>query len=452
MNLAQEKQCVINSEFYQFINDEILPQTNLNGDHFWYDFNCLISDFSSKNSELLNTRQKMQIQLDQWHRDNPHFGSATMNKSMASRYQAFLQSIGYLVADIDDFERQTANVDPEISTMAGPQLVVPVSNARFALNAANARWSSLYDAFYGTDVIENSAEFAAQKGFNLQRAEAVINKAKDFLDAHFPLNEGSHHDVSSYLVYYQHLLDFFPNGRESGLKKSCQFIAFDGAKNAPSFLLLKNNGLQVGLQIDRHGKIGATDKAGIDDIQIESALTTIIDFEDSISAVDSEDKVAVYRNWYGLMTGDLSASFIKNGQSITRHLNYDRCYTAKSGGMYRVAGRSLLMVRNVGHLMGTDLIQDSTGNNAPEGIVDALITTLIASIDMQKNDRDKFRNSLGAGLTQKIPVSQYEGDLAGQYNAFIDGEKVESLDQLHSSDMLLSRAKTYTSCEWFSAF
>jgi len=389
MNLPQEKQCAINPAFYQFINDEILPQTTLSSVNFWYEFNCLISDFSKKNSELLSTRHEMQTQIDQWHCDNPHSGHETATAA----YREFLQSINYLTPEIEDFEIQTTNVDPEISTMAGPQLVVPVSNARFALNAANARWGSLYDAFYGTDVIENRAELATADGFNKQRGQAVINKAKDFLDQHFPLNHGSHHEVSSYLVYYQHLLAFFPDGSETGLKNSCQFIAFDGSKNEPSFLLLKNNGLHIGLQIDRHGKIGATDKAGIDDIQVESALTTIIDFEDSISAVDSEDKVAAYRNWYGLMKGDLSASFMKNGHSLERRLNYDRCYTAKSGEMYRVPGRSLLMVRNVGHLMGTDLIQDSEGNHAPEGIVDAVITSLIGSLDLQKSANDPFRNS-----------------------------------------------------------
>ena len=387
MNLPQEKQCAINPAFYQFINDEILPQTTLNSADFWSDFNSLINDFSKKNGELLKTRHEMQSQIDQWHRANPH------SDHSADAYREFLLGIDYLKPAIDDFEIETSNVDPEISTMAGPQLVVPVSNARFALNAANARWGSLYDALYGTDVIDNSGELATTGGFNKQRGQAVINKAKDFLDENFPLNKGSHHDVSSYLVYYQHLLAFFPDGSESGLKTPCQFIAYDGAKCEPSFLLLKNNGLHIGLQIDRHGKIGATDEAGIDDIQVESALTTIIDFEDSISAVDSDDKVAAYRNWYGLMKGDLTASFTKNGQSLERHLNYDRNYTAKSGEMYRVPGRSLLMVRNVGHLMGTDLIQDDEGNNAGEGIVDALITSLIGSLDLQKTDADKFRNS-----------------------------------------------------------
>ena len=392
MNLPQEKQCAINPAFYQFINDEILPHTPLSSIGFWDDLNCLITDFSNKNSELLKTRLNMQHQIDQWHRENPIIESHLCEKSQRD-YRDFLQSIGYLTPEIDDFTIETENVDAEIATMAGPQLVVPITNARFALNAANARWGSLYDACYGTNAISNSGELASTKAFNPQRGLAVINEAKNFLDLHFPLNEGSHHDVSSYLVYYQHLLAFFPDGSESGLKKACQFVAFDGSKNDPSYLLLKNNGLHIGLQIDRHGKIGSTDKAGLDDIQIESALTTIMDFEDSVSAVDSNDKIAAYRNWFGLMNGSLSASFIKNEQTVQRTLNYDRNFTAKSGEIYSLPGRSLMMVRNVGHLMGTDLIQDMEGNNASEGIIDAVITALIGSIDLQQNTDRKFKNS-----------------------------------------------------------
>lgn len=397
MNLPQKKQCQINPSFYQFINDEVLPLTELNPDNFWFEFNALINDFSFKNTALLQTRQTLQNQINQWHRDNPSLIADTSDNSK-NKYCEFLQDIGYLAPEIDDFSIETENVDSEIATMAGPQLVVPVSNARFALNAANARWGSLYDAFYGTDVIENKAELSSGNGFNAARGQAVIDKAKDFLDQHFPLNTGSHHDVSSYLVYYQHLLAFFPDGSESGLKNTCQFVAFDGSKNDPSYLLLKNNGLHVGLQIDRVGKIGSTDKAGIDDIQIESALTTIMDFEDSVSTVDSDDKVSAYRNWFGLMRGNLEATFMKNGHSVQRSLNYDRTFTAKSGEMYRVPGRSLLLVRNVGHLMGTDLIQDIDGNNAPEGIIDAVITSLIGSLDLQSSQCNKHRNSRSGSI------------------------------------------------------
>tara|TARA_R110001583_G_scaffold67490_2_gene192852 strand:- start:3318 stop:5510 length:2193 start_codon:yes stop_codon:yes gene_type:complete len=397
MNLPQKKQCEINPSFYQFINDEVLPLTQLNPDNFWFDFNCLINDFSFKNTALLKTRQTLQSQIDQWHIDNPHLINDKSGQSK-NAYREFLQNIGYLTPTISDFSIETENVDAEIATMAGPQLVVPVSNARFALNAANARWGSLYDAFYGTDVIATNGELSNENGFNPARGQAVINKAKDFLDANFPLNHGSHHDVSSYLVYYQHLLAFFPDGSESGLKNACQFVAFDGSKSEPSYLLLKNNGLHVGLQIDRVGKIGSTDKAGVDDIQIEAALTTIMDFEDSVSTVDSEDKVNAYRNWFGLMNGNLEATFLKNGHSIQRNLNYDRTFTAKSGELYCVPGRSLLLVRNVGHLMGSDLIQDIDGNNAPEGIIDAVITSLIGSLDLQKPISNKHRNSRSGSI------------------------------------------------------
>ena len=392
MNLPQEKQCLTNPEFYQFINDEVLPQTSLNSAHFWGDLNCLINDFSHQNTALLNTRRQMQHKIDQWHRENTLAKNIAPEKSKKA-YREFLESIGYLTPMVDDFTIETENVDAEISTMAGPQLVVPVSNARFALNAANARWGSLYDAFYGTDVIANTDELTNKEGFNPQRGQAVINKAKDFLDEQFPLTTGSHHDVTSYLVYYQHILAFLSDGTESGLKNPCQFVAFDGSKTSPTYLLLKNNGLHVGLHIDCTGKIGANDKAGIDDIQMESALTTIMDFEDSVSTVDSSDKVEAYRNWLGLMQGNLEATFNKDGQSLTRKLNYDRKFTAKSGGVYCVPGRSVLLVRNVGHLMGTDLIQDPDGNNAPEGIIDGVITALIASLDLQKGENDNFRNS-----------------------------------------------------------
>ena len=392
MNLPQEKQCLTNPEFYQFINDEVLPRTSLNSMNFWADLHSLICDFSYKNTTLLNTRRHMQNQIDQWHRENNLINSVAPADSKKA-YREFLQNIGYLTPMVEKFTIDTENVDPEISTMAGPQLVVPVSNARFALNAANARWGSLYDAFYGTDVIPNSDELTNKTAFNPLRGKAVIDKAKDFLDEQFPLTAGSHHDVTSYLVYYQHLLAFFADDTECGLKNPCQFVAFDGSKTAPNYLLLKNNGLHVGLHIDRTGKIGETDSAGVDDIQMESALTTIIDFEDSVSTVDSSDKIEAYRNWLGLMQGTLEATFNKNGQPVTRKLNYDRNFTAKSGEMYRVPGRSLLLVRNVGHLMGTDLIQDPEGNNAPEGIIDGVITALIGSLDLQKNEHDNYKNS-----------------------------------------------------------
>jgi len=390
MNLPQQKQCAINPGFYNFINEAVLPCTNLNADNFWYELNTLVSDFSPLNSQLLATRKTMQTQIDDWHQSHQSF--------TAQEYQNFLTEIGYLVAEGEAFKIDTQNVDSEIATLAGPQLVVPVKNARFALNAANARWGSLYDAYYGTDIIQQTGALKPGREFNKARGNRVISLAKDFLDQSFPLDTGSHHDVLNYVVYYQHLLAFFPDGSKTGLKAPNQFVALDGSKNEPSFLLLKNNGLHVGVAIDRHGKIGRTDLAGIDDIQIESALTTIMDFEDSISAVDAEDKVEAYKNWFGLIKGDLTASFTKNGQPLIRHLNKDKVFTDKNGGEYVVHGRSLLLVRNVGHLMGTDLMTDCSGNNAPEGIIDAVITALIGSIDLQANATTKVTNSRSGSI------------------------------------------------------
>ena len=380
MSLLQQQQNQIDLGFYDFINNQVLPQTEINPTNFWYDFNSLIADLTPQNVSLLSIRKNMQQQINQWHRDNP--------ANDPIEYEAFLREIGYLQPEVEDFCIETENVDAEIATMAGPQLVVPVQNARFALNAANARWGSLYDAYYGTDAI---APLSTELGFDAQRGATVIDAAKTFLDEAFPLNKGSHKDVSSYLVYFQHLLAFFPDGSESGLRSPCQFVAFDGSKHEPKYLLLKNNDLHVGITIDKYGKIGANDIANIDDIEIESALTTIIDFEDSIAAVDAEDKVDAYKNWLGLINGDLSATFNKQDQLITRNMNPDRSYTGKCGTPYNVHGRSLLLVRNVGHLMGTELIKDSAGNNAPEGIVDAVVTSLIASIDLQKTSG--LRNS-----------------------------------------------------------
>jgi malate synthase len=385
MNLPQQKQCEINPGFYNFISQTVLPCTTLNADKFWYDLDKLISDFSPLNSQLLEIRKSMQAQIDDWHLSHQTYTT--------HEYQDFLKEIGYLVAEGEAFKIDTENVDSEIATLAGPQLVVPVQNARFALNAANARWGSLYDAYYGTDIIQKTGALKPGKGFNQARGQRVISLAKDFLDQNFPLDNGSHHDVLNYLVYYQHVIAFFTDGSKTGLKESNQFVALDGSKSEPTYLLLKNNGLHVGLVIDRHGKIGSTDLAGIDDIQIESALTTIMDFEDSISAVDAEDKVQAYKNWLGLIKGDLTASFNKNGSQLIRQLNNDKVFTHKNGEKYVVHGRSLLLVRNVGHLMGTDLVKDSTGSNVPEGIIDAVTTALIASIDLQNKANSKITNS-----------------------------------------------------------
>lgn len=388
MNMPQAKNnSVIHPGFCHFINEEVLPLHAIEPTKFWRDLEQLVADLSPINRQLLATRDAMQYQIDQWHLD--HKGKAMDIQA----YEAFLREIGYLVEEGDDFTITTTNVDEEIASLAGPQLVVPVKNARFALNAANARWGSLYDAFYGTDVIAKAGELATGKTYNPVRGDAVIAKAKDFLDQVFPLESGSHKDVISYVVYYHHLLAFFQDGSQTGLQQPCQLVAVNGQRSEPEAILLKNNGLHVEIQFDRNGKNGMKDPANINDILIESALSTIMDCEDSVAAVDAEDKIEVYRNWLGLMQGTLEASFEKDGKIQTRRMNPDRIFTDLDNQEYRLHGRSLLLIRNVGHLMECDLMQDELGNFVPEGIIDAVVTSLIASLDLQRTEHYRMRNS-----------------------------------------------------------
>ncbi|BFM50984.1 malate synthase G [Marinomonas sp. THO17] len=386
MTMPQPKNnSVIQPDFSRFINEEVLPLHKMDANQFWQDFSQLIEDLSPINRQLLAKRDSLQQQIDDWH-------LARKGQPMdINEYEAFLREIGYLVEEGEDFTITTSNVDDEIAKLAGPQLVVPVKNARFALNAANARWGSLYDAFYGTDVIAKNNGLETDNGYNPARGEAVIKKAKAFLDEVFPLENGSHQNVSSYVVYYHHLLAFFEDGSQSGLKQACQLVAVNGQRSEPEAILLRNHGLHVEIQFDRNGVNGAKDKANINDILVESALSTIIDCEDSVAAVDSEDKIEVYRNWLGLMQGTLEASFKKDGEMQTRRMNPDKFFTDLDGQAYRLHGRSLLLIRNVGHLMECDLMQDGLGNFVPEGIVDAVVTSLIAAVDLKKTEG--LRNS-----------------------------------------------------------
>ncbi|RBO84994.1 malate synthase G [Marinomonas aquiplantarum] len=386
MTMPQPKNnSVIQPDFSRFINEEVLPLHKMDANQFWQDFSQLIEDLSPINRQLLAKRDSLQQQIDDWH-------LARKGQPMdINEYEAFLREIGYLVEEGEDFTITTTNVDDEIAKLAGPQLVVPVKNARFALNAANARWGSLYDAFYGTDVIAKNNGLETNKGYNPARGEAVIKKAKAFLDEVFPLENGSHQDVSSYVVYYHHLLAFFEDGSQSGLKQACQLVAVNGQRSEPEAILLRNHGLHVEIQFDRNGVNGAKDKANINDILVESALSTIIDCEDSVAAVDTEDKIEVYRNWLGLMQGTLEASFKKDGEIQTRRMNPDKFFTDLDGQAYPLHGRSLLLIRNVGHLMECDLMQDGLGNFVPEGIVDAVVTSLIAALDLKKTEG--LRNS-----------------------------------------------------------
>lgn len=374
----------INQDLYAFIQSEVLPLTDVKSEEFWAGFQQLIEDLAPVNKQLLAARDEMQAKIDQWH-------SERQEGFEQAEYQEFLKSIGYLLPEGDDFEIETANVDEEIATLAGPQLVVPVKNARFALNAANARWGSLYDALYGSDIFPKEGELAPTKEYNHARGAAVIGYAQEFLDKSFPLAKGSHKDVLQYSVFSSHLLAYFEGGVTSGLEYPKQFVAYDGDPNHPESIVLKNNGLHVDLELLRNDQKDSNHDSIISDILVESALSTIMDCEDSVAAVDPEDKIEVYKNWLGLNKGDLEESFDKGGKTMVRRLAEDRHFLTPLGKDYNLHGRSLMLVRNVGHLMTTSLMTTAAGEEAPEGIVDGVVTSLIAMIDL--NGKGKFKNS-----------------------------------------------------------
>ena len=381
----------IDATFRQFVEEEVLSQTQLEATEFWKDVQSIYQEFAPRNAELLAKRNEIQAKLDQWHKDND-YASTDINV-----YKDFLKEIEYLVEEGPDFSIETENVDPEIATMAGPQLVVPVKNARFALNAANARWGSLYDALYGTNVIPQTGKLKAGKSYNELRGKEVIRYGRAFLDTNFPLNDGaSHHDVTLYQIYYQNFTAVLKDGSYVGLKDSSQFVAYNGSKNAPEEIILKNNGLLINIRIQPNSFIGSHDDANVEDIRIESALTTIMDCEDSVAAVDTEDKIAVYRNWLGLMNGSLSANFVKDGKTVTRTLERDRTFSGRDGDLYYIRRRSLMFIRNVGHLMGISTIQDEQGNDLPEGILDGIFTSLIGSLDLKNPDKRSTNSKTGS--------------------------------------------------------
>jgi len=366
-----------------FVNNEALPETGVEAAAFWAGADKLIHELAPKNKALLAKRDDFQARIDGWHQaraGQPHDAVA---------YKAFLQDIGYLLPEAADFQATTQNVDDEIARMAGPQLVVPVMNARFAINASNARWGSLYDALYGTDAISEADGAEKGKGYNKVRGDKVIAFARAFLDEAAPLAAGSHVDSTGYKIVDGKLVVALKGGSNTGLRDDAQLIGFHGDAAAPTAVLLKHNGLHFEIQVDATTPVGQTDAAGVKDILMEAALTTIMDCEDSVAAVDADDKVVIYRNWLGLMKGDLSEEVTKGGKTFTRTMNADRTYTGVDGSELSLHGRSLLFVRNVGHLMTIDAILDKEGNEVPEGILDGLVTCLAAMHNLNGNTSRK---------------------------------------------------------------
>jgi len=370
---------------HTFINHEVLPGLRINQQDFWLAVADVLNEFIPRNQALLNARVVLQAKIDNWHLSNA-------NRAFSQQaYQQFLTEIGYLVPEQGDFQISTENVDPEVALIAGPQLVVPLMNARFALNAANARWGSLYDALYGSDVIVDDLKQEKIAGYDPIRGQKVQTFARDFLDISLPLINGSHHDAVNYKVDNQQLIITFNTGDQVSLKDVSQFVGFNGSEENPSTILCIHNGLHIEIQIDENNLIGQTDAAGVKDLVLESALSTIQDCEDSIAAVDAADKTAVYTNWLGLMKGDLSETISKGGKKFTRTLNPDRAYSNAAGEPLSLPGRSLQFIRNVGHLMTTDAILTTNNEEVPEGIVDALVTSLIAMHDL--NGSSNYVNS-----------------------------------------------------------
>ncbi len=380
-NRIQRGDLQVSEVLDKLITDKVCVNIDVESDHFWESFNNIVKEFTPRNKALLAEREELQTKIDTWHKENKEF-----NKE---QYKEFLKEIGYWVETNEDFNIETTNVDAEISTIAGAQLVVPVMNARFALNAANARWGSLYDALYGTDMI--SEEDGAEKGgaYNPVRGDKVIEFVKNFLNENFPLSNSTYQEIAAFQINEGNLEITLKDQSKVSLQDPDKFEGYSGDNENPSGILLKNNNLHIEIQIDREDSIGKDDLAGIKDVSVESAITTIQDCEDSVAAVDGEDKATVYANWLGLMQGNLEETFNKGGKEMTRKLNADRDFSKPNGETFSLPGRSTMLVRNVGHLMTTPAILDAEGNEIFEGIMDAMFTITIAKHDLLKTNEIK---------------------------------------------------------------
>ena len=412
----------VSHELDSFLKNEVLPGIDVEADSFWSAFEKILQEFGGRNKALLDKRKEIQKQIDEWHisrKGEPH---------NQDEYIEFLKKIDYLIDEGEDFEITTTNVDSEIREVAGAQLVVPVMNARFSLNAANARWGSLYDALYGTDMISEEGGAERSGPYNPARGDKVIEFSKDFLDESVPLQSGNYKDVTGFKVENGDLVIAFSDQSSGSLSDKSQFIGYKGDPDNPSSILFKNNNLHIDIQIDPEDSIGKGDPANIKDVVLESAVTTIQDLEDSVAAVDAEDKSLAYRNWLGLMKGDLKETFVKGDKEMTRSLNGDRSYTGKDDSEITLPGRSVLLVRNVGHLMTNPAILDVDGNEVPEGIMDAMFTICIAKHDLQKEG--KSANSRTGSIYIVKPKMHGPEEVQFTCDLFERVEEVLGLDPL----------------------
>jgi malate synthase len=413
------------TNLYRFIEDEVLPGTGVASGAFWKGFDAIVADLAPKNIALLAERDRLQTEMDAWHKAHP--GPIADMKA----YRAFLEKTGYLVPPPKKVTITTGNVDAELAKQAGPQLVVPILNARYALNAANARWGSLYDALYGTDVIAETGGAAKGKGYNPVRGAKVIEYARYVLDRTAPLKKGSHIDSTGYAVKGGKLVVTLKGGKTTALEDASQFTGYQGKASAPSSVLLQHNGLHLDIRIDRNTPIGKSDPAGVSDLVVEAALSTIMDLEDSVAVVDADDKVLAYRNWLGILQGTLTESVTKDGKTFTRGLNPDREYTGPTGKPVVLHGRSLMFVRNVGHLMTNPAVlytaADGSTKEIPEGILDAVVTTAIAIHDLKRKGKAGIKNSRKGSVYIVKPKMHGPAEVAFAAELFSRVEKVLGL-------------------------